>query len=78
MEEAPKATPITVQVSVNDDPTVAAESSTPTRWRAIQSVHSSSIRPIVESNTRTSARAPTASIEATRTTRPGNAIVAAR
>ena len=43
--------PITVHVSVNDEPIAAAESSTPTRCRATQSVHSSSTRPIVESNT---------------------------
>ena len=78
MEEAPNATPITVHVSVNDDPTAAAVSSTPTRCRATQSVHSSSSRPIVESNTKSSARAPTASMETTRTTKPDSAVVAAR
>ena len=78
MADAPNAMPITVQVSVNDDPTAASVSSTPTRCRAIQSVHSSSSRPIVESNTKSSARPPKASMETTRTTKPDSAVVAAR
>ena len=78
MAEAPNATPITVQVSVNDDPTAAAVSSRPTRCRAIQSVQSSSTRPTIESNTKSSPRAPTNSMTATRTAKPDRAVVATR